>query len=82
MGDRIRTLRSSRRMSQESLAEILGVTGSAVSQWEGGNTKNIKTETFLKICEFFSCDPFWLGLGDSHAPDRPSPNSRQGMVRG
>ena len=33
-GETIRHLRTQRRMTQEQLAETLGVTGKAVSKWE------------------------------------------------
>lgn len=35
-GETIRHLRAQRRMTQEQLAETLGVTGKAVSKWETG----------------------------------------------
>src|SRR5689334_18093764 len=51
MGDRIRQLRKARGLTQEAFAELVGVTKSAVSQWEDGSTKNLKLATFLRACE-------------------------------
>ena len=34
IGEKIRTLRKANNMSQEALAELLGVTFQAVSKWE------------------------------------------------
>jgi transcriptional regulator with XRE-family HTH domain len=49
IGDRIRVLREAREWTQEELGQRLGVTRAAVSQWERGETKNIKNLTFLKL---------------------------------
>ena len=38
IGDKIRTLRKAKNISQESLANVLGVTFQAVSKWETGAT--------------------------------------------
>lgn len=79
MGDRIRTLRSSRKLTQERLAEEMGVSGAAISQWEKGNTKDLKLENFLRFCSIFNCDPLWLAFG----PDGPpwSAKSKSHMER-
>lgn len=66
MGDRIRLLRQARGFSQTDLAERVGVTGGAISQWELGGTKNIKLETFLKLCSELGTEPHYLIFG----PDR------------
>ena len=66
MGDRIRQLREARRLTQEQLAKAVGVTKSAVSQWEDGSTKNIKLATFLLLLEALMTDAEFLIWG----PDR------------
>ena len=38
MGARIRSLRKARNLSQEVLAQYLGVSFQAVSKWENGDT--------------------------------------------
>lgn len=68
MGDRIRTLRESRKLSQEDLGKIIGITGAAVSQWESGATKGIKPENFLRFCAYFSVDPYWVAFGAEGDP--------------
>lgn len=66
MGDRIKVLRQARNLTQEQLAQEVGVTKSAVSQWEGGNVANIKLQTFLKLVDVLQTDTEYLVFG----PDR------------
>lgn len=40
INDNIRTLRLKKRLSQERLGELLGVSGQAVSKWEQGVSLN------------------------------------------
>lgn len=70
MGDRIRTLRQARGLSQGRLADRLGVTTGAVSQWESGNTQNIKIQTFLKLADELGTTPKYLAFGP---PQRQPP---------
>jgi transcriptional regulator with XRE-family HTH domain len=72
MGDRIRTLRQARGLSQSMLAEKLGVTTGAVSHWESGNTQNIKIPTFLKLCSELGTTPHYLALGPNQRPSPPA----------
>lgn len=73
MGERIKTLRKSRRLSQDQLGEIVGVTGASISQWELGTTKGIKPENFLRFCAYFQVDPYWVAFGDEGDSKSPSP---------
>lgn len=68
MGDRIKTLREARRLSQEALGKLVGVTKGAVSQWESGSTKNIKLQTFLALLEVLRTDYEYLVYGADRAP--------------
>lgn len=70
MGDRIRTLRESRKLSQEDLAKIVGISGAAVSQWESGATRGIRPENFLRFCAYFNVDPYWVVFGAEGDPQR------------
>jgi transcriptional regulator with XRE-family HTH domain len=70
MGDRIRTLRESRTLSQEDLGKIIGISGAAVSQWESGATKGIRPENFLRFCAYFGVDPYWVVFGADGDPQR------------
>lgn len=77
MGDRIRTLREARKLTQEQLAKAVGVTKSAVSQWEGGSTKNIKLETFLSLLGVLKTDHEYLVYGAGREPSSPFQRSRR-----
>jgi transcriptional regulator with XRE-family HTH domain len=63
MGDRIRVLREARKLTQEQLGKLVGVSKSAVSQWEDGSTKNIKLVTFLALLEALRTDHEYLVYG-------------------
>lgn len=69
MGDRIRRLRIARGYTQQGLAEMCGVTKSAVSQWEGGSTANIKLKSFLKLIDALHTDADYLIWGEARSPD-------------
>lgn len=68
MGDRIRTLREAKRLSQDQLAKLVGVTKSAVSQWEDSSTANIKLEPFLTLVDVLGTDPHYLVFGANRGP--------------
>lgn len=70
MGDRIRQLREARGLTQLQLGTLVGVTKSAVSQWEDGSTKNLKLETFLRTVEALQTDAEYLIWGPDRGPVR------------
>jgi HTH-type transcriptional regulator/antitoxin HipB len=78
MGDRIRQLRTARGWSQSELAGRVGVTVGAISQWELGSTKNIKLETFIKLCDELATDFHYLIFGPTRKP--PPRRSGQGSI--
>ena len=59
-GEIIKQLRKERKMSQEDLAEYIGVQKSAVAKWETGRTKNIKKETLHALAILFGVQPSYL----------------------
>ena len=65
MGQRIKTLREAKGMTQEQLAEALGVTRAAVSLWELDQTKNIKNVTFLALVQILGTTQEYLLFGPS-----------------
>lgn len=52
LGDRIKEFRQSSKISQEKIAEIIGVSRQAVTKWESNQTKP-STENLFKLAEIF-----------------------------
>lgn len=67
-GEIIKQLRKEKKMSQEDLAEYIGVQKSAVAKWETGRTKNIKKETLHALAILFGVQPSYLldGKGEPY----------------
>ena len=57
---KLRELRTERRLSQQSIADALGVTRSAYANYEQG-LREPSLDTFQKICQFYEVDAefFW-----------------------
>lgn len=53
LGETIYNLRTRHRMSQEDLADALGVSRQSVSKWENGNSVP-ELDKLVKICNLFS----------------------------
>ena len=53
-GDNLRTLRRTRKISQEELAERVGVSRQSVSKWECGDAYP-EMDNILKLCNIFHC---------------------------
>lgn len=73
MGDRIKRLRVARGYTQEAFGRLVGVTKSAVSQWEDGSSKNVKLGTFVRVLEVLHTDANYLIWGDARTGPAPSP---------
>lgn len=57
--DRLKILRESKNMSQTVLANRLGVTRSAVSAWELGNSEPT-ARNLVELCYIFNCSSDYL----------------------
>jgi transcriptional regulator with XRE-family HTH domain len=82
MGDRIRTLRQSKGWTLEDLASRLTrrghkVTFSAISQWERGESQNIKLPTFLALVDELGTTHEYL----VHGPSEPGGRDSSGKFR-
>ena len=53
-GDNLRNLRKSKKMSQEKLAEKIGVSRQSVSKWETGEAYP-EMNNILILCKIFGC---------------------------
>lgn len=65
-GDRIRLSRIKLRMTQEELAERVGVQKSAVAKYENGRVTNLKRDMIHKLARVLDVSPSWLmGFSES-----------------
>lgn len=60
MGQRIREERIRNKMTQEELADRLGVSRQTISAWEKGKAKYIDRIKANQMAEIFNCEPSWL----------------------
>lgn len=63
-GEIIKSLRKEKKMTQEDLADYIGVQKSAVAKWETGRTRNIKRETIHALAVLFGVQPSYLLDGE------------------
>lgn len=62
-GDRLRKLRLGRKLSQESLAKLIGIKQGSLTQLETGKSKGPSSKTLTKLARIFDIDPEWLMTG-------------------
>lgn len=72
MGERIKRLREAKGLTQEELGRRCGVSKSAVSQWENGDTQNLRLTSLLKLLDVLGTDLRYLVYGADRAPHSPS----------
>ena len=66
VGEKIKTARLSKGMTQEQLGEIVGVQKSAIAKYENGRVVNIKRSTLKKISDVLEIPPFELVFDEGH----------------
>lgn len=69
-GDRIKKLRIAKGLSQAGLGNHAGVSRAAVSQWESGNTKELRPTNLLEIAKALGTTVEYLVLGKDDAEPR------------
>ena len=67
LGERIAAAREMAGMNQAELAKAIGVTRSAIQQWESDQTKNLKLANLFAVSRVTGADIYWLGQ-DSEPP--------------
>ncbi len=63
IGNTIRMLRKFQQLTQKQVAESIGVTAGAVTQWELGATEP-SWKYILPLANVLKCDPLWLLTGN------------------
>ena len=79
LGNRIRRLRTERKMSQELLAEHLEVSRQAVSKWET-DTGCPDTQKLIKLAELFHVSVEYLATGKDSSTDNVQNNKHTSTV--
>ena len=74
MADRIKERRKAMNMTQEELAERLGLQKSAIAKYENGRVQNIKRPTIAKMADILECSPAYLMALDEDAASGARPN--------
>ena len=79
IASRIRAARRSSALTQIAVATACGVTRTAVSLWEAGDT-HPKVDKILTLAELFAVDAAWLQFGTGQPPAfvAPSPSDVRG----
>lgn len=68
IGERLRILRLSLRLTQEQLGESIGVKGNTIAQWESG--RNAIPESVIRlICNQYQISKDWLQTGEGEMPN-------------
>jgi transcriptional regulator with XRE-family HTH domain len=75
MGDRLKRLRIARGYTQPEFAKLVGVTKSAVSQWEDDSTKNLKLTTLARVLDVLGTDLQYLVWGEKRGPAGHAPGN-------
>ena len=58
-GERLRELRTERKLSQQELAKIIGTNNSSICDWERGRSEP-SLEALVKLCQFFDVSSDYL----------------------
>ena len=69
MAKRIKECRLKYGLTQEELADKLGLKKSAIAKYENGRVENIKRTTIEEMANIFECSPSYLmGWDDAEKP--------------
>lgn len=80
VGARMRAARTSRRMSQETLADLANVDQTAISKVERGS-RNFDPSTLGRVADALGVSYRWLVDGEGQGPVDGEPAPRQNAVR-
>lgn len=60
VGGRIQAARLARGLTQEKLAQKLGVSKGTISQWEANTIERMTAPNLLKLCAELEVSPLWI----------------------
>lgn len=64
-GERLKSLRTSKKMTQDEVASAIGISRRAYIAYEQENTRPRKKETYNKLAEVLGCDVNYLRIDDT-----------------
>ncbi len=65
--DRIRDLREQKKLTQQQIAEVLGIRQQVYSKYELG-VRSLPLEHLMKLCKYYGASADWiLGLTESES---------------
>lgn len=70
VGEKIKTYRIEKGLTQEELGRELGVGKAAVQKYESGQVQNLKSAHIKKLCTLFNTIPWDFIFDDDAMPDR------------
>ena len=73
-GERLRALRTRRRMTPSALAQAVGVTEGAIRQMESGQTRTASFVIGLRLARVLDVTPWYLATGDDVPTETGSPS--------
>ncbi len=65
IGQRIKRIRESANVSQQYIADKVGVSRVAVTKWENGHTSNLKLDNLMKLCKLLDISVEYLIYGEA-----------------
>ena len=76
MGENIKTQRKRTGLTQQELADKLGLQKPAIAKYENGRVQNIKRSTLEKMADILNCSPaFLMGFEENILVERESASS-------
>ena len=79
VGEKIKTARLAKGMTQEELGEILGVQKSAIAKYENGRVVNIKRSTLKKISDALGIPPHELIFDEKLMLENKAPSNEKDL---
>ena len=83
-GERVKAIRTEKKMTMEQFGEKLGVQKSAISKIEKGE-RSLTNQMFLSICREFGINEVWLRTGEGGIENmftKPSDDDRYSINLG
>lgn len=72
LGERIKVARLRAGVTKSALAKAVGLSPSAVTQWENGDTKALKSASLLAAANVLKVNYDWLATGKGEARGAPA----------